>query len=284
MRVVSRISAARKAIEALPRPLVLVPTMGALHAGHAALLRKARSLAGDTGSVAVSIFVNPTQFAPGEDFGKYPRAVREDLTTCRSEGVDLVFTPTEDELYAKDHSTFVVEGLLSSGLCGEFRPGHFRGVCTVVAQLFLILRPDAAIFGSKDYQQLAVIRRMVRDLHFGIRILGHPTVREKDGLAMSSRNRYLSPEERSHAPAIYRALQELRGMVRSGENRISTLERRLRSRLSRIPSGTIDYAKVVDAETLQPVRIMHRPTVALVALRLPSARLIDNLVLRPRTA
>ena len=190
------------------RPLVLVPTMGALHAGHAALIDAARIRAGKDGTVVVSIFVNPAQFGPNEDFAKYPRTREADLELCGVHGADIVFTPSASEMYLPDDSTFVDETALSTGLCGAARPGHFRGVCTVVARLFNIIRPDAAVFGEKDYQQLAVIRRMARDLFFGIEILAHPTVREPDGLALSSRNRYLDPAGRERARQFPAALKE----------------------------------------------------------------------------
>jgi pantoate--beta-alanine ligase len=199
MRIIGTVAEAVEYRNRASSPVVLVPTMGALHDGHATLIDEARCRAGQNGCVVVSIFINPTQFGPNEDFAKYPRTLEEDLAICRRHGADAVFTPVAEEIYPMNDSTFVDETSLSLGLCGESRPGHFRGVCTVVAKLFQIIRPDAAVFGEKDYQQLAVIRRMVRDLFFPIEIIGHPTVREADGLALSSRNRYLSPEDRVRA-------------------------------------------------------------------------------------
>ena len=188
--------------------------MGALHPGHAALIDAARARAGQNGTVIVSIFVNPAQFGPSEDLARYPRPLAADLALCRQHGADAVLTPTADEMYPPGDSTVVEENALSRGLCGAARPGHFRGVCTVVAKLFHILRPEAAIFGEKDYQQLAVLRRMARDLFLDIEIIGHPTIREPDGLAMSSRNRYLSPEKRAQAVQFPAALQAAAEMTR----------------------------------------------------------------------
>ena len=185
-----------------PAPVAFVPTMGALHEGHLALVDRARAAVGPRGIVVVSIFVNPTQFGPKEDFSLYPRPLRQDLAACRRRGVDVVFSPGAADMYAPDASVAVDEAALSGGLCGGSRPGHFRGVCTVVAMLFNLVRPTFAVFGRKDYQQLAVIRRMVRDLHFPVRIIGLDTVREADGLAMSSRNVHLKAEERAQAPAL----------------------------------------------------------------------------------
>ena len=185
---------------------VLVPTMGALHKAHGELIRVAREAAGKDGEVAVSIFVNPLQFEPGSDYKRYPRPEKADEEFCRNAGVDLLFRPSAEEVYANDRSTFVEETSLSSTLEGKSRPGHFRGVCTVVAKLFNILAPDAAVFGEKDFQQLAIIRRMVRDLNFKIDIIAVPTVREEDGLACSSRNQYLNPEERKQAPVLLQSI------------------------------------------------------------------------------
>lgn len=253
--------------------------MGALHEGHAALLRAGRKIAGPSGTLLASIFVNPTQFGPGEDFQKYPRTWKSDLAICKDAGVDGIFAPSAEKMYAPDRSVTVEESRLSKVLCGTTRPGHFQGVCTVVAQLFHILQPDAAVFGQKDYQQLAVLRRMVRDLHFPVRVIAHPTVREKDGLAMSSRNRYLSPQERLVAPGIYRALKELSVVVKGGSVRVATLKRILHRKLARIPGAEVIYAEIVDAGSLASIREIQSPAVAAVAVRLGTTRLIDNLVL-----
>jgi pantoate--beta-alanine ligase len=206
--------------------VVFVPTMGALHAGHAALIRKARKLAGKDGVVAVSIFVNPTQFGPNEDLSRYPRPLRADGELCRSEGVDLLFRPDVREMYASDVSVAISEKSLSLRFEGADRPGHFDGVCTVVAMLFQIIRPDIAVFGEKDWQQLAVVRRMVRDLKFPIRIASHPIVREEDGLALSSRNRFLPSDARMMAPRIFQALTAA-AMEAEGGAKTAYLERQL---------------------------------------------------------
>jgi pantoate--beta-alanine ligase len=278
MRIANSPVSAREFCAKASRPVVLVPTMGALHEGHAALIRRARKLAGAKGSVVVSVFVNPIQFGPTEDFSKYPRSWKHDLDVCGRSGADLVFRPSAEQMYRDDRSVFVEESSLSRYLCGASRPGHFRGVCTVVAKLFLILGPDIAIFGEKDWQQLAIIRKMVRDLDFPIRIVGHPTVRERDGLAMSSRNDYLTPEERTVAPGIYAALTLAAGATRPKD--VLKGGRRL---IEQIPGTRIDYLELVDAETVEPVRSFSRPMRLAVAVFLGKARLIDNIAVAART-
>ena len=255
--------------------------MGALHEGHAALIRRARRVAGPHGSVVVSIFVNPTQFGPKEDFSRYPRPFAQDRALCLREGVDLLFHPTAEEMYAGNASVTVSERNLSAGLCGASRPGHFDGVCTVVCMLLQIVRPDCAIFGEKDWQQLAIIRRMVRDLKMPVKILGHPTVREEDGLALSSRNRFLTPEDRRVAPRIYQALLAAAMELESGETSGAKLRRHLLSDLASIPGATVDYAEIVHHETLQQLRQVDDAAAArlLVAVRLGAVRLIDNISL-----
>jgi pantoate--beta-alanine ligase len=257
--------------------LVLVPTMGALHEGHAALIRKARRLAGPEGTVAVSVFVNPIQFGPKEDLARYPRPWKQDLEVCRSCGADLVFAPPVEQVYAPDRSVVVDELSLSTHLCGASRPGHFRGVCTIVAKLFLILQPDMAVFGEKDWQQLAIIRRMVRDLNFPVRIVGHPTVREADGLAKSSRNAYLTPEERAVAPGIPAALR-----AAAQKNTPAAIRTAARRALEKIPGARLDYVELVDAETLRPVTNLRRPMRLATAVFLGKARLIDNIAVPAR--
>jgi pantoate--beta-alanine ligase len=260
-------------------PVVFVPTMGALHEGHAALIRKARKLVGKNGTVAVSVFVNPTQFGPKEDFSRYPRPLRDDDALCRRLGVNLLFRPEVDDIYSPDASVSLVEKDLSSHFEGASRPGHFDGVCTVVALLFQIIRPDIAIFGEKDWQQLAIIRRMVRDLKFSTRIAPHPIVREEDGLAMSSRNRFLLPAERALAPRIFQALTAVAMKAEAGESSITVLEKGLRRDLSAIPGASLDYASIVDERTLHPIQKSDPKTAAraLVAVRLGGVRLLDNL-------
>jgi len=253
---------------------VLVPTMGALHKAHGELIRVAREVAGKDGEVAVSIFVNPLQFEPGGDYKRYPRPEKADEEFCRSAGVDLLFRPSAEEIYAPDRSTLVEETSLSSTLEGKSRPGHFRGVCTVVAKLFNILAPDAAVFGEKDFQQLAVIRRMVRDLNFKIDIIAVATVREQDGLACSSRNQYLNPEERKQAAVLYKALIAAKNAGKRSANDVVALARTI---VTEAPLARIDYVEVADAETLQPVDVIEASSVLLLAVFFGNTRLIDNI-------
>lgn len=263
------------------RQLVCVPTMGALHAGHAALIGAARARAGDGGRVVVTIFVNPTQFGPNEDFSKYPRTLDADLEVCRQNGADAVFAPSQGEIYLPGDSTIVEETRLSQGLCGTGRPGHFRGVCTVVAKLFQILRPDAAIFGEKDYQQLVIIRRMARDLFFPVEIIGHPIVREQDGLALSSRNRYLSLDERQRAAALPAALRKARDLAAAGETRGAEIVRTVRDAIAGGTGAEPEYIELVDAGDLQPLVSLSRAAVLAAAVRIGETRLIDNVHLSP---
>jgi pantoate--beta-alanine ligase len=256
---------------------VLVPTMGALHRGHGELIRIAREAAGKEGEVAVSIFVNPLQFAPGGDYEKYPRPEANDDEFCRKAGVDIVFRPSLVEMYAPDFSVAVEENSLAKTLEGRSRPGHFRGVCTVVAKLFHILAPNAAVFGEKDFQQLAIIRRMVRDLNFPIEIIGAPTVRETDGLACSSRNQYLGPAERQQAPVLQQALQEARRVAAQGERSSEAILAAARSVIARAPLARIDYVEVVNAGTLQPEAETGSDSLIAVAAFFGQTRLIDNL-------
>ena len=253
---------------------VLVPTMGALHKAHGELIRVAREAAGKDGEVAVSIFVNPLQFEPGSDYKRYPRPEKADEKFCRNAGVDLLFRPSADEVYENDRSTFVEETSLSSTLEGKSRPGHFRGVCTVVAKLFNILAPHAAVFGEKDFQQLAIIRRMVRDLNFDIDIIAVPTVREGDGLACSSRNQYLNPEERKQAVILHKALLAAKNAGKKSAKDVIALAQRV---INEAPLVRIDYVEVADAETLRPVEIAGPNSVVLLAVFFSKTRLIDNL-------
>lgn len=253
-----------------------VPTMGALHEGHAALIRAARA---DAGFVVVSIFVNPTQFGPNEDFARYPRTLEADQNLCADAGADCIFAPPAAEMYPEEQLAFVEVARLQDVLCGPVRPGHFRGVCTVVLKLFNVVQPDAAFFGAKDYQQAAIVRRMVRDLNVPVEVRVEPTVREPDGLAMSSRNRYLSADERSVAPRIFAALRATRDRARAGETDPARLEAGLAAEMAAIPGARVDYARVLDADTLRPLERLDRPAVAAVAVFLGGTRLIDNLVI-----
>lgn len=253
--------------------------MGALHAGHTALIDRARKLAGTKGNVLVTIFVNPTQFGPTEDFDKYPRTISEDLKLCRLHGADAVFLPEANSMYCSDASVIVREDSLSRGHCGKSRPGHFDGVCTVVTKLFAIIEPDVAVFGEKDWQQLAIIRRLVRDLFLPVKIVGVPTIREPDGLALSSRNRYLEEKQRFAAGSIYQCLLRAAEAFRGGEKNTARLASNLRRSLRKIPGAVLDYAEVVDAETLQTPLQPGRAGRILVAVRFGSTRLIDNIAL-----
>ena len=253
---------------------VLVPTMGALHRAHAELIRVAREHAGRNGEVAVSIFVNPLQFEPGSDFERYPRPESADEEFCRNAGVDLLFRPSVAEMYADNRSVFVDESSLANTLEGRSRPGHFRGVCTVVAKLFNILSPDAALFGEKDFQQLAIVRRMVRDLNFKIGIVAVPTVREEDGLAYSSRNQYLSVQERKQAPVLYKALCAAANADKKSASDVVAIAREI---IREAPLAAIDYVEVVDAENLQPVERVGLNSVLLLAVFFGKTRLIDNI-------
>ena len=255
---------------------IFVPTMGALHEGHLELIRRARNIAGPDGEIAVSIFVNPIQFDRPDDLAAYPRPLEEDLEKCRAEGVDLVFPPEASSIFSPDRSTAVLESSLSKTLCGATRPGHFDGVCTIVLKLFNLIQPSAAVFGEKDYQQLAIIRRMVRDLNVPVEIIAHPTVREPDGLAMSSRNARLTTEQRSDAPRIRQALLDA-----VEKTDIPSILSGARSAIES-PLNRIDYLELVDAETLQPATDLNRPTLLATAVFYDSVRLIDNLLITPR--
>jgi pantoate--beta-alanine ligase len=256
---------------------VLVPTMGALHKGHGELIRLAREHAGKDGEVVVSIFVNPLQFEPGTDFEKYPRPEKKDEDFCRNAGVDLLFRPAPGEMYLQDGSVFVEEASLANVLEGKARPGHFRGVCTVVAKLFNILSPDVAVFGEKDFQQLAIIRRMVRDLNYKIDIVGVPTVREDDGLAFSSRNQYLSGEERKQAPILRRALLAAAERAKTGEKSAKAIVDLVREQIGSGPLRKIDYVDLVDAETLQSLQTVESNSLVALAVFFGKTRLIDNI-------
>lgn len=255
------------------RNVALVPTMGYLHDGHLSLVRQARQMAE---IVVVSIFVNPTQFGPSEDFESYPRDLIRDCDLLQHSQVDIVFAPEADEMYGKDFSTRIEMTGITDMLCGTSRPGHFSGVMTVVTKLFNIVLPDFALFGQKDYQQSVVIRRMVRDLNMPVEISVCSTVRESDGLALSSRNTYLSEEERKVAPLIYQALQKAEEWVRDGERSAEKIRKKILALYGEEPSLNVEYVEVVDPDTLQPVKKISRPAVIAVAVRLGETRLIDN--------
>jgi pantoate--beta-alanine ligase len=257
--------------------IVLVPTMGALHHGHLELVKRAREAAGPDGTVAVSIFVNPIQFDRASDLKHYPRPVESDLEQCLAAGVDVVFMPDAESMYFPDRSVTVTESLLSRGLCGAARPGHFDGVCTVVLKLFLLSGCDAAVFGEKDFQQLAVIRRMVRDLDVPVEIIACPTVRESDGLAMSSRNVRLNAHQRADAPRIHRALTAAVQLPTASEILAAA-----RSEIEASPLARIDYLELVDAETLQKVSDLKRPAALATAVFYGEVRLIDHVTISNR--
>ena len=260
----------------LGRVIGLVPTMGCLHQGHLSLIRLAKERCD---RVVVSIFVNPTQFAPNEDYDAYPRREQDDLALCQAEGADAVFLPRPADLYAQDHSAWVEETLLAKTLEGAQRPTHFRGVCTVVAKLFNIVQPDIAVFGQKDFQQVAVIRRMVRDLNFPIEIVRAPIVRDTDGLALSSRNAYLTPENRATALCLSRAVRQAQDAVAAGERDAAAIEAAAKETLT-AAGWAPDYATVIDAETLIPIQtVLPGASALLLAARKDGLRLIDNTLL-----
>ena len=260
-------------------PIALVPTMGFLHAGHVSLIRKARKAAGPTGIVIVTLYVNPTQFGQGEDFDAYPRDLKRDLAICRSEGVNAVFTPSHGSMYASPYSTYVNETLLSRQWEGIQRPSHFRGVTTIVSKLFLLTQPHVAVFGEKDFQQAMIIRQMTRDLHFPIRILLGPTLREKDGLAMSSRNAYLTENQRGQATVLYQMIQLARKELRFDPHRKWTSSRLgsvTQKLLQATPLIRLDYMAFVDPHTLQQAKTIRKGIRMLLAAYAGKTRLIDN--------
>ena len=258
------------------RRLCVVPTMGYLHDGHLSLLRTGRSMAD---LLIMTLFVNPTQFGPGEDLARYPRDEAGDVDKARAAGVDLVFAPDAAAMYPPGHQTSIEVRELAAPLCGRSRPGHFTGVASVVAKLFHLTQPHVAVFGQKDYQQLAVIRRMVRDLDFGIEVVGVPILREPDGLAMSSRNAYLSPDERTQATCLSRGLRAAAALHASGERAAPTLVAAARAPIDAAPLARIDYVELRDADTLAEIDAARAPAVLAMAVFLGRTRLIDNVVL-----
>jgi pantoate--beta-alanine ligase len=276
MQVVAPISEIRALRQKLNGTVGFVPTMGYLHKGHLALVKQARI---ENSAVIVSIYVNPTQFGPREDFGAYPRDLNRDLELLREKGVDIVFVPSDDEMYPREFSSWVDVEKVTGGLEGASRPGHFRGVATVVAKLFNIVQPTRAYFGQKDAQQVMVIKRMVADLNMGIEIVVVSTVRENDGLAMSSRNIYLSPGERQAATILFKVLTLARQLWRSGEKDAEKIRRQMTSLIQKESLAQIDYVSIADAETLEELNLIDRPALASLAVRIGKTRLIDNMPL-----
>jgi pantoate--beta-alanine ligase len=276
MQTVTTLSELRTAIAALPRPLGFVPTMGYLHAGHISLAEVARA---ECASVAASIFVNPAQFGPNEDLASYPRDLPRDLPLLEAAGVDLVWTPTPEGMYPPGFQTWVTVEALTGGLEGEVRPGHFRGVTTVVAKLFNAIAPQKAYFGQKDAQQAAVLRRMTRDLDFPIEIVVCPTVREPDGLAMSSRNTYLNPQERTAATVLFRALSAAKSAYDSGQRDAESLRRLMRAVINTEPLARLQYVSCADYDTLAELTQLTSKSLLSMAVLVGRTRLIDNFVL-----
>lgn len=280
IKIIAHIDEMQSTAEALRcrgRRIAFVPTMGFLHEGHLSLMRIARNVAD---ILVVSIFVNPAQFGPNEDYDSYPRDLDRDLELCRREQVDIVFTPTSDDLYPQGYQTYVSLTHLPQHLCGISRPVFFTGVATVVSKLFNIVKPHAAVFGEKDYQQLLVIRRMVRDLNLDIEILGAPIVREPDGLAMSSRNAYLTPELRATALTLSRSLQHAAALVAQGVRKTDAIREEAEAILTD-PDTQIDYVSICDPETLEEVERIDAPALMALAVKVGKTRLIDNTILTP---
>ncbi len=276
IRKIRQMQAISDRLRAEGKKIGFVPTMGYLHEGHLSLVRKARGL---SDLVVVSIFVNPTQFGPGEDFDRYPRDEEGDRSKLEAEGVDLLFIPEAAEMYPSGYQTYVEVTEVSKGLCGDFRPGHFRGVATVVAKLFNIVKPHLAVFGEKDYQQLLVVKRMVEDLNFDIEIIPGVLVREQDGIAMSSRNAYLSPEERKKATILYQSLMKGKEWFESGEKRAVPLREIVRDSIASKEGVTLQYVEIRNAETLESIESVDTPAVVAVAAKIGPVRLIDNMIL-----
>lgn len=280
MRTIRKVAAMQRQAHRWRRQGVhigLVPTMGYLHEGHMSLVRHARKAVGPRGQVVVSIYVNPTQFGPREDFSRYPRDLKRDSELCRAEGVDVIFAPSDAEMYPKAFSTFVVEEELSGLMEGRSRPGHFRGVATVVAKLLNIVLPDVAIFGAKDYQQAAIIQRMVGDLNFAVRIIVAETIREPDGLAMSSRNKYLIRDLRAQALVLWQSIGKVQALVRKkGTLKAGALKEQLQKFIELQPAAKVDYIEFFDPLTLRPVADVRPGTHMALAVLVGNTRLIDN--------
>jgi len=279
MKVAETIQSGRKLVQTARRhgkKIGLVPTMGALHAGHISLIETAKR---KCDFVVVSIFVNPTQFGPGEDFRKYPRPLKADLQLCKKAGVDLVFVPTAKEMYSFENLVWIDVEKLAESLCGRFRPGHFRGVATVCSKLFNVVLPDIAFFGQKDAQQGIIIKRMVADLNMPLKIVICPTIREKSGLARSSRNQYLTARQKQDAAAIYKSLRKCRQLIKSGVRDSSRIKLQMKKILNRVPSLAIQYIAIVDAQTLQDLKRVTGKILIAVAVKLGTTRLIDNIMM-----
>lgn len=279
MQKIIKINKLRKELSQLRKEnktIGLVPTMGYLHEGHLSLIDQARK---DNDIVVVSIFVNPTQFGPHEDLETYPRDLERDAKLAENHGADIIFNPSVDEMYDQAYSTYVeVEGYITNRLCGASREGHFKGVTSVVTKLFNIVNPDRAYFGQKDYQQLTVIRKMVRDLNFDIAIVACPIVREEDGLAMSSRNTYLTAEQRKDATKLYKALKMAKDLINNGENDPENVKKKILDKLNEIPYAVIDYVEIVDAKTLKDIEMIEDDVVIALAVEVGKPRLIDNIL------
>ncbi|RME85524.1 MAG: pantoate--beta-alanine ligase [Planctomycetota bacterium] len=275
----AQIESVREMIELMDRyhqanqTIGFVPTMGALHEGHLSLVRQSLK---ECHTTVVSIFVNPTQFGPNEDLEKYPRTLEEDRKKLEELHVDILFLPQEKDIYPPGYDTYVIQENLTRGLCGAHRPGHFRGVLTIVLKLFHIVRPHIAYFGQKDFQQSVVIRRMVRDFHLPVKIRVMPTVREPDGLAMSSRNKYLSPEDRKKALCLYESLCLAKKMVQEGERNAQKIKERVLQKLSQVDGAKVDYVEIVEPHNLRPVEEVRKGAVMALAVWIGQARLIDN--------
>lgn len=276
MKIVTTIAEAKEQIKewrSQGLSVGLVPSMGYLHEGHASLMKEAVK---QMDKVAVSVFVNPTQFGPGEDYDSYPRDLDHDIAICEEQGVDLIFHPSVEEMYGKNYNTYVTMETLGDELCGKSRPIHFRGVCTVVTKLFNIITPDKAFFGQKDAQQLAIIKRMVKDLNMNLEVVGCPIIREDDGLAKSSRNTYLSPEERQAALILSKTIFMGQEMVKNGERDVKMLLDAMKANIETEPLAKIDYVEVVDGETMQKVEKIEESVLVAMAVYIGSTRLIDN--------
>lgn len=258
------------------RKIGLVPTMGFLHEGHLSLIRIIKK---NCDICVVSIFINPTQFGPTEDFEKYPRDFSRDKQLCNQEGTDIIFYPSAEDLYRNSHKTFIITEDLSKKLCGITRPTHFRGVTTIVAKLFNIVKPDNAIFGQKDAQQFVIIKRMVEDLNYDIKLIMAPIVRDKDGLAMSSRNKYLNSHERKDAFVLYKSLQLAKNMIKKGEKDTKTIGNEMRKLINNSNSASLDYLSFVDINTLEPVNKIRKDTLIALAVFIGDTRLIDNIII-----